>query len=33
MADHFLMDARLKVVYGWGSVMRTEGVRSMLIVS
>ena len=28
MSDHFLVEARLKVVGGWRSAGRTEGVRN-----
>ena len=30
LSDHFLVEARLKLVGGWRSVGRMEGVRNML---
>ena len=33
MPDHFLMEARLKFMGGWGSAGRMEGVRSVLKLS
>ena len=33
MSDHFLVEARLKLVGGWRSAGRTEGVRNVLKVS
>ena len=33
MADHFLVEARLKLVDRWRSAMRMEGVRNVLNVS
>ena len=33
MSDHFLVDARLKLVGGWRSAGRMEGVRNVLKVS
>ena len=29
MSDHFIVDARLKLVGGWRSAGRTEGVRNV----
>ena len=33
MSDHFLVEARLKLVGGWRSAGRMEGVRNVLKVS
>ena len=33
MSDHFLVEARLKLVGGWRSAGRLEGVRNVLTVS
>ena len=33
MSDHFLVEARLKLVGGWRSAGRLEGVRNVLKVS
>ena len=33
MSDNFLVEARLKLVGGWRSARRMEGVRNMLNVS
>ena len=33
MSDHFLVEARLKLVGGWSSAWRMEGVRIVLKVS
>ena len=33
LSDHFLVEARLKVVGGWRSPWRVEGVRNVLKVS
>ena len=33
MSDHFLVEARLKLVGGWRSAERMEGVRNVLKVS
>ena len=33
MSDHFLVEARQKLVCGWRSVERMEGVRNVLKVS
>ena len=33
MSDHFLVEARLKMVEGWRSAGKIEGVRSVLKVS
>ena len=33
MSDHFLVEARLKLVGGWRSAGRVEGVRNVLKVS
>ena len=33
MLDHFLVEARIKMVLGWRSTERVEGVRSVLNVS
>ena len=33
MSDHFLVEARLKLVGGWRSAWRMEGVRNVMKVS
>ena len=33
MCDHFLVEAQLKLVYGWRSARKMEGVKNVLKVS